>query len=56
MTGFILAWAVGVIAIAGLALALPCEACRRRRERMRRAFDLRRKGQDASTKSLRPPY
>jgi hypothetical protein len=40
----LIASAIGVAAIIGLALVLPCPACKRRRERLRVALsDLRRK-------------
>jgi hypothetical protein len=39
MTGFLIASAIGIAAILGLALALPCEGCRLRRKRMRQAYD-----------------
>lgn len=38
MMGALIAWGVGIIAIVGLALILPCEGCRLRRERMKRAY------------------
>jgi len=38
MIALLIISAVGVALIAGLALILPCEACRLRRERMRAAY------------------
>jgi hypothetical protein len=38
MTVFLVIWAVAVLIIAGLALGLPCEGCRLRRERLRRTL------------------
>lgn len=46
MTGFVLAWVIGVLAIIGLALALPCNGCRLRRERLRRAYEAWKKNRD----------
>ncbi|MGE4063643.1 MAG: hypothetical protein AB7E79_09770 [Rhodospirillaceae bacterium] len=39
MTEVLIFWALAVIVIAGVALALPCQGCRLRRERLRRAYD-----------------
>jgi hypothetical protein len=38
MTALLTASAIGVALIIGLALALPCAACRKRRERMQAAY------------------
>lgn len=38
MTIALIAWAIGVGAVIGLALILPCEGCRLRRERLKRAY------------------
>lgn len=38
MTGFLVTVGVIVAAVVGLALALPCPACRARRERLARAY------------------
>ena len=38
MTALLIASAIGVALILGLALILPCPACRLRRERMRAAY------------------
>lgn len=43
MTGFFIAWGVGVAVIIALALILPCEGCRLRRERMRQAMEALRR-------------
>jgi hypothetical protein len=37
--GLIAASAIGVALVLGLAFVLPCEGCRLRRMRMRRAYD-----------------
>jgi hypothetical protein len=39
VTGFAIAWALAIAAIVGLALVLPCKACRLRRERLERAYE-----------------
>ncbi len=38
MTTLLIAAAIGVAVIFGLAMALPCPACKKRRERMREAY------------------
>ncbi|MBY0509109.1 MAG: hypothetical protein K2P94_03055 [Rhodospirillaceae bacterium] len=38
MIALLVASAIGVVLIIGLALILPCEGCRLRRERMRAAY------------------
>lgn len=43
----LIAWAIGVGAIIGLALILPCEGCRLRRERLKRAYALWRETRSA---------
>jgi hypothetical protein len=48
VTAFILAWVIGVAAIVGLALALPCKGCRLRRERIQRAYDAWKKSRSGS--------
>jgi len=38
MTALLVAAGIGVFFIVGLALLLPCPACKKRRERMREAY------------------
>ena len=46
MTTLLVASSIGVVVIVGLALLLPCPACRTRRERMREAYARWREMQD----------
>ena len=44
MTALLTASAIGIVVILGLAFALPCPACRLRRERLRQALERWRAG------------
>lgn len=48
MTTILIVWAAAIALIVGLALLLPCQGCRLRRERMRRAYEAWRKAKDGA--------
>lgn len=51
MTALLVSSAIGVALIAGLALLLPCPACRKRRERMQAAYARWRENQVSAEKT-----